>query len=829
MPQMRDDFTPDDFSVDTDDFVPDDFSVDTPASSRQPRSWWREALDWAPFRGKAKEYGTRITDPNNSITGTYLESLGRGFLAGANEGLAEFITPLNVLTAGKGKIAQLASGAMALEGTADLEDGDYLEGASQILFGGLGLRSPKVKPASKPRVTNDRLLYGKVQKPDIDLYPYGPDEQRLLGGDVEIYNSTPAPAPEIKQLGARPNRLALPAQGETSIGSNSDFFAGPSGIGSADMNYPHILGREILPDIGPELAASRSVLNPAVPPIQLNPATAALIPEQFRVPETIPFREPRGLLKPTPRDNVLETRLEHPAGGVIVDPPLLDINNPRFAADTLLPNESGLFRQKPSLTNVPADELPLVPGNKGSLLDASGNPQQRVKSSQFPGEEQLPRVPGFDSLKDAVVKEPIVMATLGDKKPLNAAIKANPKVNWFSELWNFNKTAKTAGDFSAAFRQGTGAILYPEYWKNFKNLFTNYGSEAAHQATMGAIRNNKYYDLGQKVKLQTTSLDDIVNREEAIMSSIASKGVPWFGKGAQKVYQKTAGRAVHASNRSYTGFLAKTRQDLFSSMVDDAKRMGIDPEKDTHYASLIAEFVNTATGRSSLGKLEKNAVGLNNAFFSPRFLASRIEGIRKAGDAALGTIGVPLPRAWKDVFEPKNYERMPKQLRHAYMRAAVGQAGFWFTLAGIGKLSGIADVSLDPNSADFGKLKLGNVRLDPGQGFQQILVMLSRLGSGQFTSTNPDTGSYELGSRYGGEHMGSVMGRFGVNKSHPNLSPILNKVFFKKDIDMGQYAPTPMMLEDAYEIMMKEDPALLATLVPGAFGIPTQRYSFDEE
>jgi hypothetical protein len=46
---------------------------------------------------------------------------------------------------------------------------------------------------------------------------------------------------------------------------------------------------------------------------------------------------------------------------------------------------------------------------------------------------------------------------------------------------------------------------------------------------------------------------------------------------------------------------------------------------------------------------------------------------------------------------------------------------------------------------------------------------------------------------------------------------------------MGQYAPTPMMLEDAYEIMMKEDPALLATLVPGAFGIPTQRYSFDEE
>src|SRR5690606_38727402 len=48
-------------------------------------------------------------------------------------------------------------------------------------------------------------------------------------------------------------------------------------------------------------------------------------------------------------------------------------------------------------------------------------------------------------------------------------------------------------------------------------------------------------------------------------------------------------------------------------------------------------------------------------------------------------------------------------------------------------LSGLmgAELEGDPRSSDFGKIKVGNTRIDPLAGISQVTVLLSRLGSGQ--------------------------------------------------------------------------------------------------
>jgi hypothetical protein len=41
------------------------------------------------------------------------------------------------------------------------------------------------------------------------------------------------------------------------------------------------------------------------------------------------------------------------------------------------------------------------------------------------------------------------------------------------------------------------------------------------------------------------------------------------------------------------------------------------------------------------------------------------------------------------------------------------------------------DIEWDPRSSDFGKIKIGNTRIDPLGGFSQVIVFLSRVLDGK--------------------------------------------------------------------------------------------------
>lgn len=374
-----------------------------------------------------------------------------------------------------------------------------------------------------------------------------------------------------------------------------------------------------------------------------------------------------------------------------------------------------------------------------------------------------------------------------------------------SNVVNLPKSVMATLDLSAPLRQGLPLIAKGEYWNAFNQMFKYAGSEKAFAADMQAIIERPNYALGDDNGLFLSKLgDDLVGREEQFMSPLAEK-IPLFG------------RAVKGSERAYVGFLNKLRADVFDSLIKQAKDMGHDVNT---LAPEIAKFVNTSTGRGSLGRFEKNAVELNALMFSPRLVASRLT-----------------------MLDPNYYINADPFVRREALKALFSVAGAGVTVATLMKRAG-ATVSTDPTSSDFGKAKFGNTRLDPYGGFQQYVVAASRMITGKSTSS---TGrKYNLGEKFVGPSRQSVAIDFARSKESPIVSFIDTMLQGQKAFKpggVGQEAAnyfalkgtkgrvsaevinryTPMILSDLIELY-KEDPDLLPLIALGGLGMGVQTF-----
>jgi hypothetical protein len=389
------------------------------------------------------------------------------------------------------------------------------------------------------------------------------------------------------------------------------------------------------------------------------------------------------------------------------------------------------------------------------------------------------------------------------------------------EALNLPRAVQAAYDISAPFRQGLGLIHTKAWWTSWDDMLKSYGSEKAYKGVIDSILERPNYQrirdaegrmqvsFSEKAGLKLTDLLDLSKREEAIMSTWAEK-IP----------------GIRASNRAYTAFLNKLRADNFDSLIKQAEKIHetariagklpigeierLNPRKNLLLARELASYVNNASGRGSLGKLERNAVALNTMLFSPRLIASRLQ-----------------------MMNPKNYTRTSPLVRKQYLKSMLGIAGTWTTLATLGKMAG-ADVSLDANSADFGKIKIGNTRLDPAGGFQQYLVLAKKLaeygttlGKGEYAvSTTGERRRYGMG--FGARTPGEDIINFIRNKLAPvpsyATSPFFAKEYFPFEAgDRAVRLFTPIMIQDLTELM-QEDPELLLGIIPSAVGLGVQQY-----
>jgi hypothetical protein len=468
---------------------------------------------------------------------------------------------------------------------------------------------------------------------------------------------------------------------------------------------------------------------------------------------------------------------------------------------------------------------------------------------------------------------------------LNAQGQALPDVNYVEEMLNFPTNATTTGDFSPPGKQGLGQITRPEFWTNLPNLLKGL-SPAAYKKMDDYIANHplhaKTFDpatgkfnpsLADRMNIQHLRVasdprpgkraENVASRWLETGAFLGPNKIAGVPNPARELYNVSAGAVIRATNRSFVAFMnglstevswkiAKNMQQMsmqglntgrapmpgvlggmklpdwaggkhvgFSKNYTPEEAINLDPFLNDKAAKELGDFINTSLGMAPKKiegvpwknwemNFEKASGVMNKLLFSPGLLFSRMRML------------------W-----PGTYVMASPQMRKEYLRSALGTAAAWYGITEVMKAAGGDDVEVnnDWTNADFGKVRVGNTRMDPGGGFLQFLVAYGRMYEGGWTSSATQQ-KHEFGEGINARTQFSNLFEFGANK----LNPIAK---FALDLARSsEYQPfhtndrllqlfTPLIVQDAIELA-NEDPDLLPWLAPISVGLGTQTYSRGE-
>jgi len=261
-------------------------------------------------------------------------------------------------------------------------------------------------------------------------------------------------------------------------------------------------------------------------------------------------------------------------------------------------------------------------------------------------------------------------AALEEKKkpphPLRALI---------NEVVGVRRTLKTMWDVSGSFRQNAIVTGKPGiFWPNFRQQLKALGSEEAYRASEAEIRSRRTYGLMKRAGVPFTDAHGKPTaQEEAFFGSgVAASKIP----------------GAEASNRAYATISNRNRADIFDDLVRRAQELGRDPYTEKKIAKDMASWAGTATGRATDGWLAKHAETANYALWSPRLIQSRL-----------------------NLLNPLYYKSLDPVVRKEALKTMFSFAAQASTALALSAMAG-AQVSSDPDSADFGKIRIGNTRYE---------------------------------------------------------------------------------------------------------------------
>ncbi len=364
------------------------------------------------------------------------------------------------------------------------------------------------------------------------------------------------------------------------------------------------------------------------------------------------------------------------------------------------------------------------------------------------------------------------------------------------------KSIKASLDDSAIFRQGWKTLwTNPIIWqrnarRTFVDLVRQFGGKKVLDEVDAEIISRPTFDLMKRAKL------DVGTIEEAYPTHLPAK-IPILG------------RAYKASEAAFTGFVHRTRADVFDKMVDIARRTDVDLN-DNELQS-IGKMVNSLTGRGHLGRLEPAANVTNSVLFSPRLIKSHIDLLLQPATGAGGSSFVR------------------KQAAMNLVKVLSGTAA----VLAIARAVNPDSVELDPRSADFGKIRVKDSRFDVTGGMASLATLAARLAKNSTKSST--TGEVkQLGERtksgepkFGAPTRKDVAYDFFENK----LSPVGSVI---KNVLEGQTRENkpPTLVGEARNLLeplpisnyleLKKNPnsaPILAAMLADALGISVNTYS----
>ena len=335
--------------------------------------------------------------------------------------------------------------------------------------------------------------------------------------------------------------------------------------------------------------------------------------------------------------------------------------------------------------------------------------------------------------------------------------------------------------------------------------------------------------FGRSLEITSTSAGGTVSQdifrtssEEAFRSSLAEK-LP-FGIGA----------IIKASNRAYSTVLNQIRGRSYIKLLKSARQMGLKDESvvrlelknqglrgdalEARFAEMVkakqvltnndkiklGEFIMMASGRAPLPSNLEGAAGfLGTVLFSPRLLLAH-------------------------AMLPKALFSSSPLVRKEAARTLVTFFGGVSSILAMAKMSGAADVELDLTSADFGKLKIGNTRLDIWTGYQQFIRFAATLAT---EHRKTQAGGKVEANRY------DTAVRFLESKYSPALG--LLKDILKGETFMGEEMSAesgflaeqafqrmaPLALQDIIDAMEQEGPMGGVIASPAFLGIGVMSYA----
>ncbi len=370
----------------------------------------------------------------------------------------------------------------------------------------------------------------------------------------------------------------------------------------------------------------------------------------------------------------------------------------------------------------------------------------------------------------------------------------------FGEIWNLPKSLMSTADLSAPLRQGLGLIHRKEFGGAATEMI-KYATDPKHfDELIDYIESHPNYALAEEAKLSLTTNKQFGVREDVFSSHLGDKVPVW-------------GKVVQGSERGYVGFLNKLRFDTFNSLIQQADNAGLNLRDNPKALRAVADYINIMTGRGGLGALEGAVRELNMVFFSPGLISSRLQILT-------APLGAPFGLGF--------IAKLPKELRAEAVKSYGGMVGYYTTIVGLASAAGY-QISSDPFSSDFGKIKDGDTRVDLGGGLLQYITAGARALWRKSTSTT--SGNTRDLKRKGDTPLDADI-KFILNKLHPSLSLLVDQQRgtdavgkpFSWELALASRL-SPMGLPDIYETI-KEHPNQNGVMysILGLLGAGLQNY-----
>lgn len=334
-------------------------------------------------------------------------------------------------------------------------------------------------------------------------------------------------------------------------------------------------------------------------------------------------------------------------------------------------------------------------------------------------------------------------AGLGDvvSQEIEALIEAQPKT-WRNRIVNIAgipRAAMSTLDLSMGGRQGAPvAARNLKEWADANKESVKYAVDEDHYTkSMKQIEDDVDFEfMTSKMGLRFPAISKEAMEGDFIASDYLEK-VPGYGT-----------HLVSGSRRAYDGGLTKLRYNIAKTWIKDryGSTDGMLKELSEKEIKDLGEVLNTFTGSGGKqgGLVDRHMNTLAATLFAPRFWAANLNRLN-----------------------PVFYARLSPVARKEALKY---QASF-YTLAGsvlgLAAAAG-ATVSMDPRSADFAKIKVGNTRYDILGGQQQNVRLAAQLVTGQ--KVDSTTGELQdLGDGFVPSRKGIAQATF-ESKANPLLA-----------------------------------------------------------